>query len=321
MKFEELKKSLSIKIEKNYLITGKDVFLADNTYRLIKDKLNITMPELNVIKFNDVEVDFESVVSALLSPAVFDENKLVYIDLTSKYTKIRNIDKFSDYLASKNFFNYLIVRVGDNTENLKLFDNKNFINIDCESLSKDIACKLLMAEVKKYGKKISQELIDLLLDYTNGDLQVCINEINKLCNYVKDEITKTDIDTIVNKTLEYKIYELTEALAKKNINKVYSILADLKNKKSGYHGLIALIYTHFRRLLHISITKLSVLEYADLFGIKEYPVKKAIEQVKLFKPKKLKEINDLCIDLEYKIKTSQVTSINAVDMLVIKIVE
>jgi len=198
MKFEELKKSLSIKIEKNYLITGKDVFLADNTYRLIKDKLNITMPELNVIKFNDVEVDFESVVSALLSPAVFDENKLVYIDLTSKYTKIRNIDKFSDYLASKNFFNYLIVRVGDNTENLKLFDNKNFINIDCESLSKDIACKLLMAEVKKYGKKISQELIDLLLDYTNGDLQVCINEINKLCNYVKDEITKTDIDTIVN---------------------------------------------------------------------------------------------------------------------------
>ncbi len=321
MKFEELKKSLSVKIDKNYLITGKDVFLGDNAYRLIKESLKIEMPEFNEVKFNDIEVDFEAVVNALQSPAVFSDNKIVYVDLTSKYTKIKSIEKLNDYLNSKEYYNVLIVRVGENSETTKLFDNKIFTQIDCEGISRDIATKLIVSEVKKLGKNITTEAINVILDYTNSDLQSCMNEVNKLCNYVDSQVSCKEVNDIVAKSLEYKIYELTEALARKNVDRVYSILADLKNKKNGYQGLIALIYAHFRRLLHISITKLSIMEYVDLFGVKEYAVKKSIEQVKLFKPKKLKEITDMCIDLEYKIKTSQITSVNAVDMLVIKIIE
>ncbi|MBE5735334.1 MAG: DNA polymerase III subunit delta [Clostridiales bacterium] len=321
MKFEELKKSLVNSKSYNYLLEGKDMFLLDNAYRLIYESLHIEMPELNEIKFKDVEIDFNLVVSSLNTPAVFSDSKVVYVDLSSKYVKVKNIDLLKEYLSEKEFYNVLVIRVADNADALKGVNTSIFEDVDCNSISREVAIKLLAIEAKKYGKNIASDAINNLLEYTNSDLATCMNEINKLANYSQGDITVKDVDAIVTKTLDYKIYELTEALAKKNVAKVYEILTDLKHKKNGYMGLIGLIYTHFRRLLHVSITKLSIAEYADLFGIKEYPVKKCIEQSRSFKPKKLKEINDMCTKLEYQVKTSQITPINAVDMLVLEILK
>lgn len=322
MKFEELKRVLmSGKVSKNYLITGKDVFLGDNAYRLIFESLHIEMPELNEIKYTDIEIDFASVVNALNTPAVFSDNKIVLVDLTTKSTKLKNVDSFKQYIKDGIFDNTLVVRIGENAELTKTFDLKGFAEIDCGVISRDIAMKLVSAEVKKHSKTISVDAINNLLDFTNMDLQACMNEILKLVNFVQAEIKVSDIQDLVSKTLEYKIFELTEALGKKNVEKVYEILADLKHKKTGCQGLIGLIYSHFRRLLHLAITKLSLAEYADLFGVKEYAIKKSMEQVRLFTPKKLKQINDLCMQLEYQLKTSQITSVNAVDMLVLQILQ
>ncbi len=319
MKFEELKKSLAAKRYYNLILEGKDLFLMDNAYRLIYESLKIEMPELNEIKFNDIEVDFNSVVAALQTPAVFSDNKIILVDLSSKYVKVKNVDHIKSYLSGKEFFATLVIKVGENADCVKGLDVSVFEKVDCNGISKDIATKLLAVEAKKSGKGIASDAVELLLNYTNGDLATAMNEMKKLANYSAGDISAIDVEAIVTKTLDYKIYELTEALAKKNVAKVYEILADLKHKKNGYMGLIGLIYTHFRRLLHISITKLSVAEYADLFGIKEYPVKKCVEQARSFKPKKLKEINDLCTGLEYQVKTSQITPINAVDTLVLQI--
>ena len=319
MKFEELKKSLADSKSKNYIIAGKDLFLCDNTYRLIFDSLNIEMRELNEIKFAGVEVDFVDVVSALNSPAVFSDNKIVLVDMTNKFNKYKNIDALNKYLDANDYINTLVVRVGDNADGLKGVNTKAFTQVECNELQRDVAIKLLTIEAKKMGRTITPEAVSMVLDYTNSDLMYAINEINKLSNYSSSQIVAGDVDTLTAKGIDYKIYELTEALAKKNVSKVYEILGDLKHKKNGYQGLLALIYSHFRRLLHIAITKLSFAEYAEIFGIKEYAVKKSAEQAYMFKPKKLKEINDMCMDLEYQLKTSQINPVNAVEMLVLNI--
>ena len=261
MKFEELKKSLvGGKVSKNYLITGRDVFLSDNAYRLVYESLKIDMPELNEIKYNDSEIDMESVCNALNTPAVFSDNKIVYLDLSSKYTKIKNLEILKNYLKTAEFFNTLIIRLGENKEGVKGLEVSSFVEIDCDGLDRGIAQKLVVAESKKKGKQISSDAVNMLLDYTNMDMSLCMSEMLKLANYVDREITTNDVQELVNKSLEYKIYELTEALSKKKVDKVYEILSDLKHKKNGYYGLIGLIYTHFRRLLHMSINKLSISE-------------------------------------------------------------
>jgi len=319
MKFEELKRSLNSKIEWNYVLSGKDVFLLDKAYSLILDKMDIQFKELNEIKFNDLEVDFNNVVSALMTPALMSKYKLVYVDISSKHIKLKNIDALKKYFEEDNFENVLIIKTGSCNENLKQFDTHKICQVDCDEVRAEIAVKLIQSEVAKAGKSITMQNAQILLQYCGFDIMMSMNEVGKLTNYSVDEITKDDIELLTNKSFEYKIYDLTESLGKKNVNKVYEILNDLKQKKNGYQGLLALIYSHFRRMLHLSITKDNIVDAANYLDIKEYAAKKCLEQAKYFKPKKLKEINDLCISLEYQIKTSQITPINAVDMLVLNI--
>ena len=67
------------------------------------------------------------------------------------------------------------------------------------------------------------------------------------------EIVEKDIEDIVTRSIEYQVFELTEALAKKNSVKVYAILGDMKAKRDEYKMLPSLIYSHFRRLFMIAI--------------------------------------------------------------------
>ena len=319
MKFEELKKSLSNKIEWNYLLEGKDLFLLDKAYSLIVNKLDVEFAELNEIKYNDLEVDFNNVVSALMTPAMMSKYKMVYVDISSKHIKLKNVDALTKYMSVGDFSNVLIIKIGNNEDYSKQIPVNNFTKVECNEIKPELACKLIQSEASKYGKAITVQNANLLLQYCSYDLLMAMNEVNKLVNYSQQEILKEDVELLTNKNFEYKIYELTESLGKKDVNKVYEILSDLKHKKNGYQGLLALIYSHFRRMLHLTISKESLIESAKLLDIKEFAAKKCLEQAIYFKPKKLKEINDLCISLDYQIKTSQITSVNAIDMLVLNI--
>ncbi len=316
MKFEELKKCLKQRIESRYLIKGRDIYLQKRAVGLIESMAEIELPELNTIKISDLDIDCDNVVAALNTPPVMSDRKMVYMDVSLKGIKLRNVDTLAKYLSGNNDTSILVINIGDMEELPKGIDFCTFCIVDCNELSNDVAIKLLELEAKKLDKTITSSAARLILEYTNYDLMTSINEISKLANYCTDKISEDDVSAMVPKTPVYKIYELTEALAYKKMDKVYEILGDLKSKKGGYTGLLALIYSHFRRLLHMSIAKLTVAEYANLFGIKEYAVTKSMQQLKLFKPKKLKEICDLCIALDYKIKTSQTTPNNAIDMIV-----
>ena len=83
--------------------------------------------------------------------------------------------------------------------------------------------------------------------------------------------------------------------------------------------LHALIYKHFRRLFFVSITKESRSDLAKMLGVQEYAITKAQEQARLFSKRQLKEINDICIKLDYDLKNSNITVNNAIDLLVLKI--
>jgi DNA polymerase-3 subunit delta len=147
-------------------------------------------------------------------------------------------------------------------------------------------------------------------------------DIDKLVAFVGDkiEITVEDIKTLVNQSLEYKIFELTDALSKKDSNKVFAIIEDMKGKKEEYKTLPALIYSHFRRLFMIAINKSATnYELSQMLGIKEFAVKMSQNQVGLFSKSSLKKINDLCSKLDFDLKQSNISIDNYINVLILTI--
>ena len=228
MKFVELKKSLKNSIKNAYLLKGDDEILLTRSFELVKESVNIQVQELNLLLFKE-DVDFEQVVKALETLPVFDEKKLVYVKLTSK--DFKNEDKLAHYFNNVNESSILVVSVG-NTGYLKNSE-KFFEIVDCNRLNNDFIFPFVIAELKKTSKTISKTACEVLCEYTNCDLSKIINELAKLVSYIGDRavIEETDVKILVNKSVEFQIFELTEAMAKKNSQKVYEILSTLKTKK------------------------------------------------------------------------------------------
>jgi len=316
MKFVELKKSLKNEIKNCYFLKGEDEFLLNRAYELIKDACNIQLEELNLHIFKE-DIDFDNVAKALETLPVFVDKKLVFVKLTSK--DFKNENKLEDYFKNINSACVFVVNVG-NTGYLKSLE-KHFEVVDCNKLSKDLIFPFVVAELKKYNKGILKDACELLCDYTNCDLAKIVNELAKLVSYIGDRenIQSSDVAMLVNKSVEFQIFELTEALAKKNAKKVYEILDVLKTKKDEYRGVLSLISKHFRRLFMVAITDSSKAEISKMLSVHEYAVTKAMEQAKLFSKKQLKEINEICGQLEFDMKKSNITPDNAIEYIILKI--
>lgn len=322
MKFEELKASFKTGIKNVYLLSGVDEYLLSSSYNLIVKYSGVAYEELNIIKFSEGVIDCNDVVRALDTMPVFSDKKIVYLDLRmAKKSELKNIKVLNDYLLTANPMAILIINLGSNDEDFGI-DKKSLEIVDCNRLDIKIVEAKTLATLKAKGKTIDATALNKLIEYSLGDLSKILIECDKLVAFIGDRecITVKDIDEIVNRSVEYQIFELTDALAKKNSSKVYVILNDLEAKKDEYKVLPALIYSHFRRLFHIALNQgKSNLEISKMLGIKEYAVKMSQNQVKLFTKSNLKKINELCASLDYDLKQSNITLKNAVELIVLTI--
>lgn len=320
MKFEELKNNLKSKIEPAYLLMGVDEFLLSSAYNLIVKYSGMLMEDLNLIKFGEGIIDMKDVVRALNTLPVFCDKKIVYLDIRmSKLNELKNIKDLQEYLECPNMSSVLIVNLGSN--DIKFID-KNIESIDCNRLGINIVSLKIKQIANMSNKNISEETIKLLYDYTLGDLAKITVELNKLISYVgdKDSIEISDIKELVTPSLEYQVFELTDALAKKNSIRVYQIISDMKAKKDEFRTLPAIIFSHFRRLFMVALNQdKNRMELSKLFGVKEYAVKMSMQQAGLFSKSQLKKINELLSQVDFELKQSNMSIDNAVGLIVLKI--
>lgn len=320
MKFEELKNNLKSKIEPAYLLMGVDEFLLSSAYNLIVKYSGMQMEDLNLIKFGEGIIDMKDVVRALNTLPVFCDKKIVYLDIRmSKLNELKNIKDLQEYLECPNMSSVLIVNLGSN--DIKFID-KNIESIDCNRLGINIVSLKIKQIANMSNKNISEETIKLLYDYALGDLAKITVELNKLISYVgdKDSIEISDIKELVTPSLEYQVFELTDALAKKNSIKVYQIISDMKAKKDEFRTLPAIIFSHFRRLFMVALNQdKNRMELSKLLGVKEYAVKMSMQQAGLFSKSQLKKINELLSQVDFDLKQSNMSIDNAVGLIVLKI--
>ena len=308
-----LKTDLSNSLENCYILYGDDYYLYDRAFLMIKKRCTITIEEFNVVKFDDENFSMQGVLDACEVMPIADEKKIVII---------KNIAKLSEN-DKKMFENYLNNQVSSTILvvfdylNVFSFVKENARRVNCNRFEKDMAIKFIANELAKKNKQITLDGAEALLMQCNGFLTRVVNELDKLAYYDMDDpiITKKLVEALVSKDEEFQIFELTEALGRKNGDKAIKVL-EAMIKEQGVFGLIT---NHFRRLFFIANSNLSDAELASMLGVKEYAIKKQKEQVKNFSKMQLKKIYSLLDELDFKIKSGQVLQENALYMLVFSI--
>ncbi len=308
-----LKNRLKGELKNFYLLEGDDYYLYDRAFLMIKKAANITLEDFNITVFDDDNFSIDGLMSSLEVLPMGDDKKIVIIKNVAKITE-NDKKKLENYL--KNPLESTILVVFDYFD--KFSSLKDFGEfVDCKRFDRSLATNFIVNEFAKRNKQISGEACEALLDYCNGYLTRVVNEIDKLAYYDLDEnlITKKLVEMLVNKDVEYVVFELTEALGRKNGDKAIRILDQMEKEP----GLLGLITSHFRRLFFISTSDLDDKALSGLLGVKEYAIKKQREQVKNFSKIQLKRIFALLEEVDYKIKSGAMLQENALYFVVLSI--
>ena len=154
--------------------------------------------------------------------------------------------------------------------------------------------------------EIDLESAKTLAEYCLRDMTRVEGETEKLIAYAYDKkvITLKDIEEIVNKDSEFKIFDMTDYIAQKKFDLALTVITDMLSKGETMQMVLSSVYNYFRRLLHVAISDKTDAELATLMGVKsDFYIKKLKAQAKMFKKKSLKKAVDLLSDTDYMIKS------------------
>ncbi len=308
-----LKNRIKDKVCECYLLEGDDLYLFDKAVSMIKKACQLQLEDFNLSVFDDENFSMKSVLDTCEVMPMGDLKRVVIL---KNITKVTENDKkeLEKYLNSPVDTTCLII--SDFEGKFATLKNKCEF-VDCKRMDRNLATAVIVADLAKKGKQISGEAVTTLLDYCNGYLTGVMNEIDKLVNYDLNEplVTKKIVENVVSKTMEFTVFELTEALGKKNTDKAMELVSLMEKDNT----ILSLITNHFRRLFFIAVSDSDNAELASLLGVKEYAIIKAREQIKNFSKMQLKKIYALLEKVDFAIKSGQMQAQNALYFLVFSI--
>lgn len=272
-----------------YLFEGEEGYFREKGEMLLKARF-LQEPTLDYISFDGASLKgdkLSEIVDALNAFPFMSERRIVRV--TEFYPTEK---EYETYLRGA-FENpptsgmLLIVNSAKpKTGGATLSKKPNVTYIDCGKSDEETIKKWIYLTCKKEGVYADGVTCGKLAVYCNLDMARIAKETEKLLSYCQAEkierLTDEIVDALVYPDAEYKLYELTNALARKNHGSFMKILNELAVKGYNEHSLMSSLASYFKGLYEVSCMKGSDGEIAAALGIKEYAVKKNREQAAKF---------------------------------------
>ena len=251
MTVNELKSSLSAgDIKSIYLFYGDEEYLIKLYISRIKDAV-ITNPALADLNFSVYEsFDRSTFEDAINTLPAFSDKKLIVFNETGVFKSPDKADK--EYLESAipelPDHVTIIFREKEIDSRLKKLTGaveKTGASVKFDYMTEAQLKTWINSMASKQNKKISVSNLEYLISCTGLSMSVIENEVKKLCSFAKQEVvSKQDIDDIVTKSLENRIFQLSDSILSKNTNKAFNIIGELKMLKEEPIKISALISTN-----------------------------------------------------------------------------
>lgn len=308
MKFLELKKSLESP-KSIYSIVGDDEFLVSQAIRVIKEGLVTCFDEFNYLKV-DMDSTQTKDYANLLNTMAFGDSFRVVVFTSPSAEQVKAINKLTNGLDR-----VVVVCVQPESK----VDNAEVV--DCNHLDKADLIKWLNGFLFKSHAKIQKNAFDYILDLSGGDLAYLNSELPKLVAFAGDKtISYEDVDITFTKNKNYFVYHLSNAIDTKDKKAQFDILNTL-TLSQNIGEIFIFLGAYFRRMFYCAIDKGSDENLASILKVKPYAIAKARQMVTKNKPTYYIDLYNKYINLDYSIKSGDITPQNAMYELLLGIDE
>lgn len=306
-----------------YLVYGTD-------YELIKREVDELIKDFDdVARYDLSEQKIDYLLDDASCMSLFGNNKVLIGEnalflTTNKCDVNHNIDYLTSYLNDNNHDNTLIFTVlSDSLDGkkkiVKLLKEKAKViykeKIDDKNLS-----SFVTNELKNHGYKIGFKEAKYFIDVVGKNVDIILSEIKKLIAYkdLDKVITIEDINNISSVALKDNIFDLTDAIMKKNYKTIMSCYNDLLKCNEEPVKIISMLGSQFTLIYQCKLLAnkgkgQSVI--SDILEIHPYRVKLALESDYL----EYEVINIIkkLHDLDYKIKSGATDKYDGLEMFLL----
>lgn len=319
--YEALDKSIQIELKPLYLLYGEEQYLIDTCINKIKKKFGERVLGINYILIDETNID--NLISDIEMPAFGFEKKLIIVKNSGLFKKDGRKksgspmqDKIAEYINSNMDIieeSVILVFVEGIADKNIVFEKiqKNGIVCNIEELKPVQLVKRLKQICSLYKVNVDDSTLNYLIETSGTNMQNLINEIRKLIEYAGENgtIKVEDINKLSIKQIESVIFELTDDLAMRKIDKALEVLDNLIYQKEPMQKILITLYGHFKKIYLCSIAVKLNKDVVNSLGLKPnqtFLVSKYKKQASYFKIRELRNILKELIDLDYNSKNGKI---------------
>ncbi|MDE6790605.1 MAG: DNA polymerase III subunit delta [Clostridia bacterium] len=282
MKFTQLKDDIKEGAKPIYLIEGDDAYFRAKAEEQIKSAF-LEMPELNFTTFDGAQykgASLTDITSALSAFPFMAEKRIVKI--TDFYPTDGDYEKYVKPVF-ENFpeTTILIIVNVQGKKGVDLKRKKCVTYIDCNKADRETVAKWAYLTMKRAGVSSSVEACEAVADYCLCDMARVSKEVEKLIEYGKEGgVNKAVVDELVYKDADYRVYQMTGAIARRDYDGFSEICYDLLNKGFDENAIIGSLLNYFKNLLTVLSSDATDRELMSSLKMTDYVLGKTKQQAR-----------------------------------------
>lgn len=289
-----------------YFFTGGQAFLIEQAIDRLKKHIFIKNPELNYSLFHGDTTSADDIISLAETYPMFGNKRLILLKNAEKLPT-NELKPFEKYFQSPSSFTCLVFQFND-TKSIENTNNENIFIVDT-TVDKNNLHSAISEIAADYGHEITKEAVLRLTSLLGENLQDIKTEIEKLSLYAagKKKIDANDVERITEKIKFENIFQLLNAIAKKDKKNTLRALLDLESKSEDPVSILNMLSWRFRliwrvkELIEKRFTRDQILKEVKISSGALYY---AQEQAKNLTFGEIREIMKSLYQVDKKLKTS-----------------
>ncbi len=334
MKSKELGKRLNEgHIDNLYLFYGEEDYIKDTYIEKIKSiVLENDMLGINFTQFDEVPSKNELSEAVEAAPMMCEYKIVLLNEINVVSTSVKKDFKEALNDILDNIPEYTVVIIKEKERDSKKISKpmlklvqKNGVDVECARIEMEDMMVFINRQFSKNQKRIRREDLKYLISICEPSVNSVLREVEVICAYLNDreEVTREVIDLLVKKTIEDRVFQLSDAIINKDKKTAYDILTDLKLLKQQHPAgqIFSLVCEHFVNMYVVICNNNaripSEVTVSDLkLNGRAFLINKYLRQQGKLSLDKIQEIIILLEELDRKIKVGLTDPYYAIEQII-----
>lgn len=240
-----------------YWLEGEEPYFIDQVVNYAEHHiLNESEAGFNLTIFYGRDADWASIVNACRRYPMFAERQVV---LLKEAQQMRDVEKLEAYVDNPQPTTVFVVsykekKVDARTKFAKALKQKGEM-LTTKKMYDNQLPDWVSQMVQKHQLSINQRALLLLVDHIGNDLSRLQNEVEKIAVNLngRKEITEEDIETFVGISKEFNVFELQDAVVKKDLPKAIRIIKyfEANPKAAPIQMILPALYNFFSKVFMV----------------------------------------------------------------------